>query len=211
MPSGEFELKVLEVLDASVRVQRDVAERLRGVEQGVSTLTSVVSGLAPRVGAIESREAAEEIDDEIVSDPETAAQPLAGKSVLLAEDEPALRGAIIKYLASLGAEVIIASSAQEGRSGTAHLVELHAAIIDYHLRCVERGIGLAVWVRERWPRCRIMVTSGDDAGLVADSESIGRIGARVAMKPHVLGPMQEMLEDGSFARRARRGSAPRSD
>lgn len=211
MASGEFELKVLEALDANVRVQRDVAERLRSVEQGVSTLTSVVSGLAPRVGAIESREAAEAIDHEVISDRATPGDPsLLGKVVLLAEDEPALRGAIVKYLEAHGAEVIQVSSAMEGRSATAHRTELHAAIIDYHLRCIERGVGLATWVRERWPRCRILVTSGDDAGLVADSEVIGRIGAWVAKKPQILEPMKAMLEDGSSARGARRGGPPGS-
>jgi CheY-like chemotaxis protein len=80
--------------------------------------------------------------------------------ILLVEDEPLIRFALAEALRELGVSVMEAASADEARQyltagGAADLV-----FTDHRMPGSMTGSQLAAWIRRRYPRLGVIVTSG---------------------------------------------------
>lgn len=94
-------------------------------------------------------------------------------SILIVEDEPALRMVLADYLGKQGYEVIEADSGERAmkliKSG-----EIDLLVTDVEMPGWQDGIGLALWVREHHPHIKLIIVSG----ATNESSSLKPLGAR---------------------------------
>jgi DNA-binding NtrC family response regulator len=81
--------------------------------------------------------------------------------VLLVEDEPMIRAIGMDALEDAGYDVIEARDADEAVRILEMLGEVHVLFTDIRMPGSMDGLELAKLVHERWPRMKILLTSGD--------------------------------------------------
>ena len=112
------------------------------------------------------------------------ATPVGTETILLVEDEAAVRDVTCAYLESKGYTVLEASNAKEALNiGKSHQGPIHVLITDMVMPGLG-GLELAKFALELWPRLAVVIMSGY-TDRVLDSEAIG-IGARFLQKPFSL-------------------------
>lgn len=97
--------------------------------------------------------------------------------VFVVEDQPAIRKALLKYLA-VREEVVVLGSAPSGELGIEALEELEpeVLVLDLELPGID-GIGVLEVVRERWPEIRVLIlTTFDDEAKVYEAINKGASG-----------------------------------
>jgi len=82
------------------------------------------------------------------------------QTVLVVEDEPLVRFALIELLRDAGFEACQAGAAREAISILETTPEIGIVITDVHMPGQTNGVRLAELIRERWPTVGIMLTSG---------------------------------------------------
>lgn len=86
-----------------------------------------------------------------------------GETVLVVEDEPAVRSIAIAFVRSLGYEVRSAADAESALRELETDPSIELMFADVALGPGLSGIELASMARARWPRLRVLLTSGHDA------------------------------------------------
>jgi two-component system, response regulator PdtaR len=81
------------------------------------------------------------------------------RMVLLVDDEPLIRMNLADALQQAGFATLEARSAAHAIS-MLHECDMHGVITDIQMSGDLDGVGLALYVRERWPRTIIIVCSG---------------------------------------------------
>lgn len=136
--------------------------------------------------------------------PQAPLNGLAGKTVLVVDDESAFARAVHLGLTRRGAQVHIAQSIDVA-VGFVRTVRLDAALVDLRLPRAEDGLELARWICRSQNGCAVVVTSGllDAPGL--DSLPVARI-----PKPFGLDDLERVLCDamGHGAQSLRPDSVP---
>jgi len=107
--------------------------------------------------------------------------------VLLVEDEPIIRAVGTDALEEAGYEVIEARDADEAVRLLEMLGEVHVLFTDIRMPGSMDGLELAKFVHERWPKVKILVTSGDTWPQTAQLPDDGHF----LPKPYRLDALQE--------------------
>lgn len=110
--------------------------------------------------------------------------PSAGKSrsVLLVEDDPAVRRATQRYLEQEGFRVLTASNYDEAMQQVHNGSAIEMVISDYHLDTGRTGAEVIAEARSRLgPGLRAIIVTGEDSKLIANDLSDHRV--RVSSKP----------------------------
>lgn len=86
---------------------------------------------------------------------------LAGKSILVIEDEPLLQELMCAILSELGAQCSAFANAEDGLMALLKRQDQYSlVIVDHSLPGDIKGLELAAMVRQRWPATPVLVTSG---------------------------------------------------
>ena len=101
-------------------------------------------------------------------------------AVLIVEDEPLVRIGAVNIIEDAGFKVIQAESADEAIRVLECRGDIRVVFTDIHMPGSMNGLKLAHAVRNRWPRIKIIVTSGRD--LIA--EQVLPEGGRFFSKPY---------------------------
>jgi signal transduction histidine kinase len=124
--------------------------------------------------------------------PPTAAhaRPLAGRRVLVLDDNPDVRDVTVTYLREHGVEVLEASTAEEGlvvlEQGGVEVV-----VSDIVMPGPEGGLFLAETARRRWPGLPVLLVSGYSASIAEAAAH----GFRVLRKPYELSELGRLLAE----------------
>ena len=104
---------------------------------------------------------------------------VCGGVVLVVEDHPLVRMAVLEVMIEAGFEALDASSA----SGAIRMLEarpdIRLVFTDAEMPGTMNGIGLAHYIRKRWPPVKLIVVSGEE---IASDELPA--GARFFHKPY---------------------------
>jgi DNA-binding response OmpR family regulator len=96
--------------------------------------------------------------------PETAGTQEARPTVLVVEDEEAIRSIVRTVLEMNGHRVLSASDAEEAlRLSEQHAGRIDLVVTDVHLPGADGG-DLAGWLLDRWPGLRVLYISGLHGG-----------------------------------------------
>jgi CheY-like chemotaxis protein len=88
-------------------------------------------------------------------------------TVLVVEDEVLVRLMIAEELRSAGFQVIEAADADEALSVLAHITDVSVIFSDIRMPGSMDGLGLATKVRADFPQIRIVLASGNPAGVTS--------------------------------------------
>ncbi|RUO18842.1 PAS domain-containing hybrid sensor histidine kinase/response regulator [Aliidiomarina haloalkalitolerans] len=115
---------------------------------------------------------------------------LAGKRVLVLDNEASLREAIGKLLQQWGADVVLCHSPADALSVTD---KADLLVVDYHLDNQETGIAAIVALREHWQKHipAILITADPDEGI---REEVVQVGAMFLPKPLKQAPLLRILK-----------------
>jgi CheY-like chemotaxis protein len=83
-----------------------------------------------------------------------------GGVVLVVEDHPLVRMAVLEVKIDAGFEALEASDAREAIQLLEARPDIHLVFTDAEMPGTMDGIGLAHYVRKRWPRVKLIVVSG---------------------------------------------------
>lgn len=104
------------------------------------------------------------VEQSITDMPETASpsadESLAGKLILLVEDNPDVRDVVRQQLTGIGFDVVDAASADEAVNLIPLLPDLYALVSDIMLPGSMNGIELGQWLRSRTADSKIVLISG---------------------------------------------------
>ncbi|MET3924373.1 response regulator [Devosia sp. 2618] len=92
----------------------------------------------------------------------------AATTVLVVEDEPLVRMAIVDHLIDEGFVVLEAANADEAVAILVTNLTIHIMFTDIDMPGGTDGLKLAAAVRDRWPPIKIVVTSGHRAIAAGD-------------------------------------------
>ena len=112
------------------------------------------------------------------------------RMVLVVEDEPLIRDTVTDAFESAGLDVLSAANAEEALEALRGHPEVSVVFTDINMPGAMDGLDLAKFVREKWPRIALIVTSGRPLP-VATSEVPGRF----ISKPYNLGELIEAIRD----------------
>jgi CheY-like chemotaxis protein len=84
----------------------------------------------------------------------------ASRMVLVVEDEALIRDTVTDAFESAGFEVLSAANAEEALEALRGHPEVSVIFTDINMPGAMDGLDLAKFVREKWPRIVLMVTSG---------------------------------------------------
>lgn len=120
---------------------------------------------------------------------------LAGRRILVVDDEPSIRHVLVRFLFRSGAVALTADNATDA------LVILERESVDLVLTDVEMpgrsGLWLAEVIQDRWPGLPVLVMTGSDARIWERSRTIRSIVA-VLPKPFDLGDLAQQLNDRMY-------------
>jgi DNA-binding response OmpR family regulator len=92
--------------------------------------------------------------------------------VLVCEDEPLIRFAIVEFLRDVGFDVVEASDAALAQTQLLSGKKIDVVVTDVVMPGELNGIGLAHWVKGRFPHIYVFVCSGwQDGALAQDVKS----------------------------------------
>ena len=119
-------------------------------------------------------------------------QSSAGKPVVLVvEDEPLVRAVALVAVVAAGCDVIEAANADEAIVVLAQRTDIHLLFTDIHMPGSMDGLKLAHFVRDQWPRVKIVATSGQ----ARISEQHLPQGGRFLPKPYKASQVADMLRE----------------
>ena len=131
--------------------------------------------------------------------------PVGRETILVVEDEPAVRRAVQRNLARLGYHVLAAHDGEDALRVTESLAGIDLLLSDVVMPGID-GPELACRLRARWPELPVLFVTGYSADRLARTGAVGPHD-RVLEKPYQLDELvrtlQSMLEG-----RAQRASAP---
>jgi CheY-like chemotaxis protein len=112
-------------------------------------------------------------------------------TVLVVEDEALIRFSIATYLEDEGFEVLEASTADEAIAILAQRPDIHLLFTDIDMPGSMDGLRLSLYVRNRWPPVRIIVTSGKRLVEITDLPD----GSMFYSKPYQLADIAGSIRD----------------
>jgi PAS domain S-box-containing protein len=107
----------------------------------------------------------------------------SGETVLIVEDDDRVRRLTARRLADLGYRVLEAGHGAEALAVLAETHDVDIVFSDLVMPGGMSGFDLARQVRERWPRARVILTSGYSAGLVNQAD-IAQLDLHLMRKPY---------------------------
>lgn len=113
--------------------------------------------------------------------------------ILIVNDEPLLRKVTCAMLEDAGYAVIEANGPRQALLALEARGEIHLLFTDVQMPGDIDGLELAVLVRRRWPRVRLLVTSGLQPVAAADLPSGGRFLSKPYVAADVLRQIDELL------------------
>jgi CheY-like chemotaxis protein len=117
--------------------------------------------------------------------------PAARALILVVEDEAVVRKAAAEMLEQAGYAVIAADGARQALLALEARGEIHLLFTDVQMPGDIDGIALARLVRRRWPRVRVLVTSGLQSAGPADLPD----GGRFLSKPYGAADMLRQVDE----------------
>jgi two-component system, response regulator PdtaR len=119
--------------------------------------------------------------------------PVCGGVVLVVEDHPLVRMAVLEVMTEAGFEALDASNAREAVRMLEARPDIRLVFTDAEMQGTMNGMGLAHYIRKRWPLVKLIVVSGKRE--IASEELPP--GARFFHKPYreasIVDAMIEML------------------
>jgi CheY-like chemotaxis protein len=115
--------------------------------------------------------------------------PVCGGVVLVVEDHPLVRMAVLEVMIEAGVEALDASSASGAIRTLEARPDIRLVFTDAEMPGTLNGIGLAHYIRKRWPPVKLIVVSGKRE--VASDEL--PTGARFFHKPYREGSIVEAM------------------
>jgi two-component system, response regulator PdtaR len=115
--------------------------------------------------------------------------PVCGGVVLVVEDHPLVRMAVLEVMIEAGFEALDASSASGAIRTLEARPDIRLVFTDAEMPGTLNGIGLAHYIRKRWPPVKLIVVSGKRE--VASDEL--PTGARFFHKPYREGSIVEAM------------------
>jgi two-component system, response regulator PdtaR len=109
------------------------------------------------------------------------------RMVLVVEDEPLIRDTVTEAFESAGLEVLSAANAQEALDALRGHPEVSVVFTDINMPGTMDGLDLARFVRGKWPRIALIVTSGRPP-------PSGEMPGRFFSKPYNLGELIEAIK-----------------
>ena len=95
-------------------------------------------------------------------------EQVSERTVLFVEDEPLIRMVGVELLSDAGYEVLEAADAGEAMHILEDSCEVQVLVTDIRRPGSMSGLELAAAVHDRWPRSKLLLTSGDT--MLADSQ-----------------------------------------
>ncbi len=114
-----------------------------------------------------------------------------GETVLLVEDEPAVRRAVQRTIERLGYRVLPASDGEDALRIAESLSEIDLLLSDVVMPGID-GPELASRLRARWPSLRVLFLTGYSSNRLARSDAVGP-GDRVLQKPYQLAELASAM------------------
>ncbi|HEY6176828.1 MAG TPA: response regulator, partial [Kofleriaceae bacterium] len=130
--------------------------------------------------------------------PEAAA---ARETVLVVEDEPAVRRAVQRSLERLGYRVVVANDGEDALRMVESLAGIDLLLSDVVMPGID-GPELACRLRERWPQLPVLFVTGYSADRLARSGAVGPHD-RVLEKPYQLAELAQTIRQMLAARTSR--------
>jgi PAS domain S-box-containing protein len=122
-------------------------------------------------------------EEEVASPAASEVHAGSGETVLIVEDDDRVRRLTARRLADLGYRVLEAAHGAEALAILAQTHDVEIVFSDLVMPGGMSGFDLARQVRERWPRARVILTSGYSAGLVNHAD-IAQLDLHVLRKPY---------------------------
>jgi signal transduction histidine kinase/CheY-like chemotaxis protein len=114
-----------------------------------------------------------------------------GETVLLVEDEPAVRRAVQRTIERLGYRVLPANDGEDALRIAESLNEIDLLLSDVVMPGID-GPELASRLRARWPDLRVLFLTGYSSNRLARSDAVGP-GDRVLQKPYQVGELARAM------------------
>ena len=114
--------------------------------------------------------------------PKKATQPKKGSRVLVVEDNDGVRQVVVRQIAEMGCEVLIAKNGAEALSILEQGTVVDLVFSDVVMPGEVSGIELATQVAKRWPAIKILLTSGFPEAVLNRSNPTLR--AKILSKPY---------------------------
>jgi CheY-like chemotaxis protein len=111
------------------------------------------------------------------------------RMVLVVEDEPLIRETVTDAFESAGLEVLSAANAQEALDALRGHPEVSLVFTDINMPGTMDGLDLAKFVRAKWPRIALIVTSGRPPPV-----AIADMPGRFFSKPYNLGELIDAIK-----------------
>ncbi|MFL6627032.1 MAG: ATP-binding protein [Vitreoscilla sp.] len=105
-----------------------------------------------------------------------ALEPLAGRALLIVENDEAFAATLAEQLRQLGVQVHAATNAEDAMAALAGGLHVHGLVSDIRLGQGANGIALVRMVRARWPGLPVLLMSGEVPELAVDAARDGADG-----------------------------------
>ncbi|MBJ3783163.1 PAS domain S-box protein [Devosia sediminis] len=130
----------------------------------------------------------------VEAEPEEAAVPPAGKTVLVVEDDPRVRKLTVTRLETLGYATLVAADAHEALAILGRGAEVDLVFTDLVMPGGISGYELARRVAEQWPGLNVLLTSGYADELVRrDEDAIAHL--KVLSKPYRMADLAQAIAE----------------
>lgn len=156
-------------------------------QEQILGMSASLTQIAKRVGAVESRETKEAIEEA-----EPPAGALSGRIIVIVDDLRSLAAVIARFLRASGALILEAHTAEDAMRAMVPQPRVDAAIVDFHLTDGD-GLQLGRWIRQRWIHCQIIIMTGDRTQLIARHNEVVDLQAHILDKPYSPNDLMRLL------------------
>jgi DNA-binding response OmpR family regulator len=116
---------------------------------------------------------------------------MAKRSILIVEDEPIIRMELADHFEGRGFRGMEAGSGERAME-IIRQTKIDLGVTDVQMPGGQDGIGLALWVRQKYPRIKLIIVSG----ATSESAHLRKLGAEgvIIPKPYSLGELGARAE-----------------